>query len=81
MNGPNKGPQGYDEKSYSELTPPEPQEHYEAHDEHRDVKDGNFTQDPFSLRAPESDHTPNHTQAPKSAKPEYGKFSTGRFGL
>lgn len=78
---PIKGPQGRDEEG--NLTPPmpEPQEKYEGNDEHPDIVDGNFTQDPFSLKAPESDHTPNHVKGPKSGKTEYGKFSSGRFGL
>ena len=80
MTGPNKGPQGKDDEGDGEENMIGCQEEYEG-GEKVDLKDGNFTQDPFSLRAPESDHTPNHTRGPKPAKTEYGKFSTGRFGL
>jgi len=76
---PIKGPQGYDSESHSDLTPPEPQERYEAHDEHVDYKGGEPTQDPTTLLAHEGDHTPNHTRWPKPSKPEYGKH-TGRDG-
>lgn len=55
----------------------EPQEKYEGKSSKVDLKDGNFTQNPFELMAPETDHTPNHTKGPKPAKPEYGHF-TGR---
>lgn len=64
---PNKGPQGhstYGGKSFM----PEAQERFEANGEHSDVKEGNFTDDPFTLKAHEEDHTPNHTKAPKGAK-------------
>jgi len=71
-----KGPQGYDKKSHSTLTPPEPQEYCESYGEHRDLVGGEPTQDPTTLKANDSDHTPNHTRAPKQGKPEYGK-STG----
>jgi len=70
MSIPIKGPQGYDPKSHATITPPEPQERYEAHDEHVDYKGGEPAQDPTTHRAPETDHTPNHTKGPKIAKPE-----------
>lgn len=74
---PIKGPQGRDEEG--NLTPPmpEPQEKYEGNDEHPDIVDGNFTQDPFSLKAHEEDHTPNYTRAPKGEKTGWN-FQHGR---
>jgi len=68
-----KGPQGTG--SVSQWWPmPEPQEEYEEEGGHVDIVDGNFTQDPFELRAPETDHTPNYMKGPKVSKPSYGKF-------
>ena len=81
LRGPNKGPQGKDDEGRMDWPMPEAQEKYESGSVESDLCDGNFTQDPFSLKAPDSDHTPNHTKAPKSGKPGYGKFSTGRVGL
>jgi hypothetical protein len=78
---PIKGPVGKDAEGHLDWPMPEEQERYEEEGAHADLVDGNFTQDPFSLKAPESDHTPNHTAAPKKEKAEYGKFSSGRFGL
>lgn len=70
---------GKDEEGKAELYV-EPQEKYEE-EGGRDEITGGRSLDPFDHRAPESDHTPNHTAEPKKAKVEYGKFSTGRFGL
>ena len=62
-----KGPVGKADYG-NEASMPEPQERYDAHDEHRDLKDGNFTQDPFSLKAHEEDHTPNGKTVLKDGK-------------
>jgi hypothetical protein len=78
---PIKGPQGKGTAGADRWPMPEPQERYEEVGGRIDKVDGNFTEDPFTLRAPESDHTPNHTSGPKPSKPEYGKFSTGKVGL
>lgn len=74
MSGPNKGPQGLDHEGNDAK---EPQEPYEAMDGHRDVKDGNFTQDPFSLKAHEDDHTPNGKTVLKDGKIGWS-FQRGR---
>jgi len=81
---PIKGPQGKDEEGRLGWPMPEPQEAYEEEGGRIDKADGNFTQDPFELKAPESDHTPNFTSAPKSGKPEYGRHEgrgNGGVGL
>lgn len=75
--GQGKGPKGKDEEGNVEKSMPEPQERYEAHDEHEDLADGNFTQDPFSLKAHEEDHTPNFTEEPKGEKIGWN-FQKGR---
>lgn len=79
MKAPNKGPQGKDDEGHDNPKAVGCQEEYEG---------GQLVAvtdipglDPFGLRASESDHTPNHTKGPKSEKPEYGRFSSGRFGL
>ena len=72
-----KGPQGKGPIGRQDWPMPEAQEKYESGSPEVDLCDGNFTQDPFSLKAHEDDHTPNHTRAPKESKPGYGK-STGR---
>lgn len=77
---PNKGPVGKDDEGELDGMMPEHQERYER-DGQKDVIDGPRSLDPFDHRAPDSDHTPNHTTGPKISKPEYGKFSSGRFGL
>ena len=79
MSGPNKGPQGKDQEGGDSYMP-EPQEQYEESGGHVGVTDVPSLE-PFDLRAPESDHTPNHTKGPKPSKPGYGKFSTGEVGL
>ena len=77
MSGPNRGPQGKDLESFNDTAMPEPQEKFEASDDHQDLVDGNFTQDPFSLKAHEEDHTPNYTRAPKGEKTGWN-FQHGR---
>lgn len=70
--GPNKGPQGHSDYGADSEYMPEPQERYEEEGE-RDVITGDRSLDPFDHRAPETDHTPNHTEGPKPSKPEYGR--------
>jgi hypothetical protein len=65
MTGPNKGPVGMDHEG-NDVD--EPQEPYEEMGGHPDIKDGNFTQDPFSLKADEEDHTPNGKTVYKEGK-------------
>ena len=77
MSGPNKGPQGKDLKSFNDTEMPEPQERYEEEGAHPDLKDGNFTQDPFSLKAHEEDHTPNGKEVLKDGKIGWN-FQQGR---
>ena len=77
MSGPNRGPQGKDLESFNDTAMPEPQERYEAYGEHVDYKGGEPTQDPFTLKAHEEDHTPNHTRAPKGEKTGWN-FQHGR---
>jgi hypothetical protein len=55
----------------------EPQEQYESYGEHRDLVAGDPTQDPTTLKALDSDHTPNHVRGFKSGKPNYGKHTSG----
>jgi hypothetical protein len=80
---PIKGPVGKNNEGRRGWPMPEPQESYEENGVHSDLVDGNFTQDPFTLKAPEADHTPNASSSGgiKKGKPEYGKFSSGKFGL
>ena len=75
-----KGPVGHGAIGKEDWPMPEAQERYEANGVADEVG-GDRSLDPFSHRAPESDHTPNHTAGPKPSKPEYGKFSTGKVGL
>jgi hypothetical protein len=63
---PIKGPVGRDDEGGDSYMP-EPQEHYESYGEHIGVTDIPPL-DPFDLKAPEGDHTPNHTKAPKGSK-------------
>ena len=76
-----KEPKGKGPEGREDWPMPEAQEKYETNGVNADPVNGNFTQDPFTLRASEDDHTPNHTSGPKPSKPEYGKFSTGKVGL
>ena len=80
-----KGPVGKDHEGNVTKGMPEPQEYCEENGEHKDfVGDNEVVQDPTTLKAPEDDHTPNHTRAPKSGKPGYGKFEgrgNGGVGL
>ena len=81
---PIKGPQGKDDEAGILKHGAEFQEHYEERNERPDLVGGDPTQDPTSLKAPDSDHTPNTTKGPKSAKPNYGKFEgrgNGGVGL
>ena len=76
-----KGPKGKDEEGRMDWPMPEVQEKFEEQGDHADFVGGEPEQDPMNLKAPESDHTPNATRAPRKDKPEYGKFYSGRFGL
>jgi hypothetical protein len=80
MSGPNKGPQGPKEIPEGDDALLGCQEEYETDMHHVGVTDIPSLE-PFELKAPESDHTPNHTKGPKPSKSGYGKFSTGEVGL
>lgn len=67
----NDNPRGKDASGHINFPMPEPQEKYEEEGGKIDVKDGNFTQDPFTLKASEEDHTPNFKG---KEKPNYGHF-------
>ena len=74
---PIKGPHGKGDAGRIGWPMPEPQEKYEEEGARPDIVDGNFTQDPFSLKAHEEDHTPNFTKAPKGEKIGWN-FQKGR---
>ena len=74
---PNKGPQGKDDEGDGPDSLIGCQEEYEG-GQHVGVTDIPGLE-PFSLRAPEGDHTPNFTKEPKREKAEYGKFYSGRY--
>jgi hypothetical protein len=79
-----KGPVGHANIGREDWPLPEVQEKYEANGVNADLVAGEPTQDPTSLRAPETDHTPNHTKGPKPDKPNYGKHEgrgNGGVGL
>ena len=77
MSAPNKGPQW--KYQVSDPWAVGCQEEYENDPKHVGVDAPGL--DPFSLKASDSDHTPNYTREPKKGKPGYGKFQTGEVGL
>jgi hypothetical protein len=61
-----KGPVGKDEEGNLDVMP-EPQERYENNPV-KDVVTDIPSMDGFELKAPEDNHTPNFTKAPKGGK-------------
>ena len=64
-----EGPKGKAEAGRQDWPMPEAQERYEEEGK-KDVVTDIPSMDPFDLKAPETDHTPNHTSGPKQAKTE-----------